>query len=145
MKQRVFAACCGLIALAQAGLIAGLVWFERLAYYRAGVNHHVAFRKRQYNQTLFTEANVALMRIALIALLAALTALLLFLLWRRASRLGPALCALSLVWTAALLWGLTSPAFQAIRIYPYAMLGLTVGLALWLALLALWPAAGRRP
>lgn len=141
MKTRIFAAGFALVTLLQLVLIAGLVWFDKLAYQRAGVNHHVAYRKRQYNQTIFTESNVTVMKIALALLIAALVALMLWLLWKRAGKAGALLCGLSTLWAAVLIWELTAERFLAVRIYPYAVLGTAVGLALELLLLILWRAA----
>lgn len=141
MKKRVFGVCCALISLLQIALAAGLVWFNQLAYRRGGVNHHVAFRKRQYNQTVFTEDNVLVMKIVLAVLIAALAALLIWLLWKRAAKGGAAICGLSILWAGVLVWELSAETFKAIRIYPYAVLGTAVGLALELLLLLLWRAA----
>ena len=129
---------CGLVTLLQALLIGGLVWFNRLAYRRGGVNHHVAYRKRQYNESIFTPTHVLWMKIALGVLALALVLALLWLLWKRSARGGALLCGLSALWCVILLWELTSPAFLAIRIYPYAVLGTAVLLALELLLLLLW-------
>ena len=138
MKYRRFYFGCVLVTLLQALLIGGLVWFNKLSYKLGGVNHHVAYRKRQYNQSIFTPTQVLWMKIALGVLALALILALLWLLWKRSTPGGMLLCGLSALWCAILFWELTSPAFQAIRIYPYAVLGTAVLLALELFLLLLW-------
>ena len=138
-----FWAGCALITLLQAARAGGLKWFDGLAYKRGGVNHHVAYRKRQYNQTIFTEENVAAMKIALGIFVAVMVALLLWLLWKRAGG-GALICGLSALWAVVLLWQLTSESFKAVRIYPYAILGAVIALGLELVRLILWAATRAR-
>ena len=122
-----------MVTLLQAALAAGGWVLGRLAYQKAGVNHHVAFRKRQYDQLLFHGAPLLLLQIAA----AALAVLLLALLVRTIRRRGGfrAVLALeSLAAAGAVLAYLTVPALKAVRIYPYAVL--IAALILALALLA---------
>ena len=122
-----------MVTLLQAALAAGGWVLGRLAYRKAGVNHHVAFRKRQYDQLLFHGAPLLLLQIAA----AALAVLLLALLVRAIRRRGGfrAVLALeSLAAAGAVLAYLTVPALKAVRIYPYAVL--IAALILALALLA---------
>lgn len=122
-----------MVTLLQAALAAGGWVLGRLAYQKAGVNHHVAFRKRQYDQLLFHGAPLLLLQIAA----AALAVLLLALLVRAIRRRGGfrAVLALeSLAAAGAVLAYLTVPALKAVRIYPYAVL--IAALILALALLA---------
>ena len=133
MRRRVFYGSWAVVTLLQAALAAGGWVLGRLAYQKAGVNHHVAFRKRQYDQLLFHGAPLLLLQIAA----AALAVLLLALLVRAIRRRGGfrAVLALeSLAAAGAVLAYLTVPALKAVRIYPYAVL--IAALILALALLA---------
>lgn len=133
MGRRVFYGLWAVITLLQAALVAGGGVLGRLAYEKAGVNHHVAFRKRQYNALLFSGAPLLLLQLAA----AALAVVLLVLLVRAIRRRGGfrAVLALeSLAAAGAALAFLTLPALKEVRIYPYAVL--ITALILALALLA---------
>lgn len=133
MKRRVFYGIWAVVTLLQAALVAGGWVLARLAYQKAGVNHHVAFRKRQYNQLLFSGTPLLLLQIA-----AAVLAVVLLVLLVRAIRRGGGfrivLALESLAAAGAVLAYLTVPALKAVRIYPYAVL--IAALILALALLA---------
>lgn len=93
----------------------------RLAYQKAGVNHHVAFRKRQYNTLLFSGGKLLTLQV----IAAVLVVLLLVLLIHALRRRGGFRCLLALESVAAagaVLAFLTVPALKAVRIYPYAVL-----------------------
>lgn len=133
MKRRVFYGIWAVVTLLQAALVAGGWVLARLAYWKAGVNHHVAFRKRQYNQLLFSGTPLLLLQIAA----AVLAVILLVLLVRAIRRRGGFRAVLALESLAAagmVLAYLTAPALKAVRIYPYAVL--IASLILLLALLA---------
>ena len=130
MRRRGFLVGCVLMALLQAGLVAGLIWFEDLSYWRAGVNHHVAYRKWQYNESVFTQENVTAMCVVLAALILALALLLVWLAWRRSARGCVLLCGWNILWAGVLIWELTSATYQAVRTFPYAVLGTAVGMGL---------------
>lgn len=133
MKRRVFYGVWAVVTLLQAALAAGGWVLARLAYEKAGVNHHVAYRKRQYNELLFSGTPLILLQI-----IAAVLVVVLLLLLVRAIRRGGGVRAVlaleSLAAAGVVLAFLAVPALKAIRIYPYAVL-ITV-LILALALLA---------
>ena len=76
MKRRVFYGIWAVVTLLQAALVAGGWVLARLAYWKAGVNHHVAFRKRQYNQLLFSGTPLLLLQIAAAVLVVVLLVML---------------------------------------------------------------------
>lgn len=136
VKKNVFHGIWGAVSALQLLLAAGAVILNRLAYRRGGVNHHVAYRKRQYNELVFTEKNIFLMQAVLILL----SMLLLWLLVRalrqkRGERTALAACCLLLA--GVLLFELTAPDFRAVAIYPYAVLITVVIFALEFVLLML--------
>ena len=121
MGRRVFYGIWAVITLLQAALIAGGWVLARLAYQKAGVNHHVIFRKRQYNAIIFSGGKLLALQIAA----AVLTIVLLVLLVRAIRRKGGFYCLLNLESLAAagvVLALLTVPALKAVQIYPYAVL-----------------------
>lgn len=133
MKRRVFYGIWAVVTLLQAALVAGGWVLARLAYQKAGVNHHVAFRKRQYNQLLFSGTPLLLLQIAA-AVLAVVLLVLLVRAIRRGGEVRIVLALESLAAAGAVLAYLTVPALKAVRIYPYAVL--IAALILALALLA---------
>lgn len=133
MRRRVFYGVWAVVTLLQAALAAGGWVLGRLAYEKAGVNHHVAYRKRQYNELLFSGGKLLLLQIAA-AVLAVVLLLLLVRALRRGGGVRAVLALESLAAAGAVLAFLTVPALKAMRIYPYAVL-ITV-LILALALLA---------
>lgn len=121
MGRRVFYGIWAVVTLLQAALVAGGWVLARLAYQKAGVNHHVAFRKRQYNALLFSGGTLLALQIAA----AVLAIVLLVLLIRALRRRRGVFCLLaleSLAAAGAVLALLTVPALKAVRIYPYAVL-----------------------
>lgn len=142
MKRRVFYRIWALVTLLQAACIAGGFVLARLAYARAGVNHHVAFRKRQYNELVFHGAPL----LALQILAVVLTVVLLVLLVRALRRGGGFRAVLALESLAAagmVLAYLTVPALKSVGIYPYAVL--LAAIVLILALLAQFTGSRVRP
>ncbi len=133
MKRRVFYGVWAVVTLLQAALAAGGWVLARLAYEKAGVNHHVAYRKRQYNELLFSGGKLLLLQIAA-AVLVVLLLLLLVRALRRGGGVQAVLALESLAAAGAVLAFLTVPALKAIRIYPYAVL--IAALILVLSLLA---------
>ena len=133
MRRQVFYGIWAVVTLLQAALVAGGWVLARLAYEKAGVNHHVAFRKRQYNQLLFTGTPLLLLQIAA-AVLAVILLVLLVLAIRRRGGFRAVLALESLAAAGMVLAYLTAPALKAVRIYPYAVL--IASLILLLALLA---------
>lgn len=136
MKRPVFYAIWGAVSALQLALVTGGVFLSRLAYARGGVNHHVAYRKRQYNALLFTPGKVWLMRAALILLAVALVWLLIRAARRRAGQ-SAVLWGLCAALDGVLLYELTAPGFLSIAIYPYAVLITAVIFLLELGLAAL--------
>lgn len=136
MKRSVFHTIWGAVSALQIALAAGAVALSRLAYTRGGVNHHVAYRKRQYNAVIFTPGKVLLMQLALV-ILAGLLVWLLVRAVRRPAAESAVLAGLCLALDAALIFELTAPAFRAVTIYPYAVLVTAVIFLLELILAAL--------
>lgn len=136
MKRSFFHAIWGAVSALQIALAAGAAALSRLAYTRGGVNHHVAYRKRQYNALIFTPGKVLLMQIALVALAGLLAWLLIRAVRRRAAE-SAVLAGFCIALDAALIFELTAPAFRAVSIYPYAVLVTAVIFLLELILAAL--------
>lgn len=129
MKKSVFYGLWGLISVLQVGLLVGMGVLSKLAKKKAGVNHHVAFRKRQYQTLLFTPQKVLLMQIVL-AVLVVILVLLLIRCWQKEQRLGVVLYIETLLICIALFSALTLPVIRAVQIYPYLILGITIILLL---------------
>lgn len=126
----------GAVSFLQIALIGGAVILSRLAYTRGGVNHHVIYRKRQYNALIFTPDKVLLMQAVLI-LLAVLLVWLLIRAVRSRERESAVLRCFCIIMDVILLYELSSPVFRSIVIYPYAVLITVVILLLEVMLAAL--------
>ena len=133
MKRRVFYGIWAVVTLLQAALVAGGWVLARLAYWKATWWLTPAFRKRQYNQLLFTGTPLLLLQIAA-AVLAVVLLVLLVRVIRRRGGFRAVLALESLAAAGMVLAYLTAPALKAVRIYPYAVL--IASLILLLALLA---------
>lgn len=137
MKKPVFYGLWGFVTLLQAALLVGARVLAYVTWKRGGVNHHVAYRKRQYNTLIFTPDKVLVMQIALLVLLVVLLVLLVKQV-RRKGGIGVVVGGESCIATLALLAGLSLPGIKAVRIYPYLMLILALVLVLALLIQGLW-------
>ena len=137
MKNKPFYFLWGAVTLLQLCLLAAIRILSIFAYRSGGVSHHVSFRKRQYNASLFTETNVTVMLI----LLSILLVVLIFLLVRSISgkrRIWTALTLEGLLFAAVLFLSLLLPPIKVLKVYPYLMLALFLCTLLSLLLILIY-------
>lgn len=123
-KIRFIKAVTILLTVLQTAAVIGGYVLDDLSHKKAGVNHHVVFRKRQYLQTILREDRIILY-LLLAAVILILIAVYLFRHpgWHLARILGP----LAMI-TITLGLALTSSVFKAMPAYVY-LLG--IGLLVW--------------
>lgn len=110
-------------------LIGAMNYLEKLAYKKAGVNHHLYFKKGEYTRKYLTPENIKLITIVVIVLI-----VLYLIITIKAfinSRKTLALAGLiAIVWSGALGYALHSISISEKLIYPYLILALIVCIVL---------------
>lgn len=110
-------------------LIGAMNYLEKLAYKKAGVNHHLYFKKVEYTRKYLTPENVKLITIVVIVLI--VLYLIITIKAFRNSRKTLALAGLiAIVWSGALGYALHSTSISEKLIYPYLILALIVCIVL---------------
>ena len=113
--------------LQMAGVIALFV-AEKLTHKKAGVNHHLYYRRAQFNSTVLTQDRILVLTGVLLIAIAAL----LFLLWKRRGmgKLLKVSCVLETGWLAITLAACHMNFFRSTYVYPYMMAVFTLGILL---------------
>ena len=62
-KEKVLSTLFWLVMVLKIGIFGGLSYIEKLSYQKAGVNHHLRFRKTQLVRQHFTEMNTMILLI----------------------------------------------------------------------------------
>lgn len=119
MKRKAKLIGYGVTVVLRAALLIGMAVLSDLGYRRGGVNHHLAYRKRQFNAVYFTPQNITLAQIAIWVL-----CLVFFLLyWRKARPLQgtfPRVLHIDFLLSTALFSAtLSLTPFREMLIYPY--------------------------
>ena len=128
-KPDLTAAFLELTAAFQVILLMAVYVLQDLSGKKAGVSHHLQFRRTAWMHRYLTDGNVLLATVLLLAAAVLLAAVL----YRRRKYLKTAAklaAMLSLIWLGAGLNALYSPALRALPVYPYLLLALTVSLLL---------------
>lgn len=108
-------------------LLVGIKYIETLARSKAGVNHHLHFKKTQYMRTVFTDPNIKLMLIAGFFVL--VVAIVILVLAQKKKNSYLVLGAVSLlIWDSSILYGLKSTSLIENMAYPYIMMIFAVNL-----------------
>ena len=106
------------------------VWIlQDLTGKKAGVSHHLQFRRTAFLHSWMTEGNVLLLTGLLVTAGLLLTACV----YRRRTHLRPPAklaAVLSLIWAGLGLYAMYSPSLRALPVYPYLMLAAAVCLLL---------------
>jgi|SRR3712207_1804155 len=126
-----------ILTMLEIALLAGIKYIESLTRSKAGVNHHLHFKKTQYMRTVFTEPNIKLMLIA--GFLVLLVAIVILVLVQKKKHGYLALGAVSLlIWVSSILYGLKSTSLIENIAYPYIMMvfAVNVAIAMMVVLLA---------
>lgn len=110
-------------------LIGAMNYLEKLAYKKAGVNHHLYFKKGEYTRKYLTPENIKLITIVVIVLI--VLYLIITIKAIRNSRKTLVLAGLiAIVWSGALGYALHSISISEKLIYPYLILALIVCIVL---------------
>lgn len=110
-------------AVIQAILLTAVWVLQNLAHQKAGVNHHLQFRKTSWMHAYLTDRNVLLATV----ILSAAAMILIFLLIRSRNKRNPAAktaAVLTVLWIGAGLFAMYSPAARELLVYPYLLLAL---------------------
>lgn len=109
--------------------VAGLFYLERLSNQKAGVNHHLRFRKTFINRNYLTDTNVTIIVIMAVAILL-LILFLYFKPYRRYKRLDTLIILAPAFWSIILITALVTDFINGLNAYPYFIMGLGLNLLL---------------
>lgn len=92
---------------------------EELTHKKAGVNHHLYYRRAQFNSRVLTENRILILTVVLVIAIAALC----WFLWRKSSSgiLMKMSCVLGILWIAVTLASFYMDFFRSFYSYPYMM------------------------
>ena len=112
--------CSIALAVLQAGLMAAVFVVEELTHQKAGVNHHLYYRRAQFNSNVLTEDVIRVLTIVIVLLLI----LLLVSGFRRrlySSTWEKVFCGLTACWLAVTMGAFYLDFFRELYVYPYLM------------------------
>ena len=109
-------------------LIGEMNYLEKLAYKKAGVNHHLYFKKVEYTRKYLTLENIKLITIIVI-LLIVLYLIITIKDFRNSRKTLAFASLLAIVWSVDLVYALYSTSISEKLIYPYLILALIVCIA----------------
>lgn len=107
--------------LIQVAIPLGLWLLEQLTYKKAGVNHHLRFKKTYIMRHYLTQEILWILGGAIVLI----TMILLWKLWVKHAH-KKTLGIFPLVWTIAILALIVMPQLLALRAYPYIILGIVI-------------------
>lgn len=92
---------------------------DALTHKKAGVNHHLYYRRAQFNSRILTENRILILTVVLVIAIAALC----YLLWKKRSSgiLLIVSCALGVLWMAVTVAAFYMDFFRSSYAYPYMM------------------------
>lgn len=128
-KEKVLSTLFWLMLVLKVGIFGGLSYIEKLSYQKAGVNHHLRFRKTQLVRQYFTEMNT--MIILIIGAVIIIGALYLYFKYgKKHTRLTTLVSLSPALWSVVMISALYLPFFKELRAYPYFVLGMIIALIL---------------
>ena len=109
----------GFLLFLQAAAVIALFVAEDLTHKKAGVNHHLYYRRAQFNSTVLTEDRILILTVMLVTAIAALC----FFLWkkRKGGTLLKVSCVLEILWMAVTVAACHMDLFRSSYVYPYMM------------------------
>lgn len=116
-------------------LMTAIVIVQRLSKYRAGINHHLYYKRVHYQNRLFTSINLIIFTMVIIVVLL-LCAFIFRNLYAQKTLGCKIIIVLPCVWCVLLLCFLHIPFFTVLLIYPYLIFAAT--LVLILMFIDLW-------
>lgn len=112
--------CTIVLAVVQVGMLIALAVAEELTHRKAGVNHHLYYRRAQFNSQVLTPEVIRVLTILIALLLIALVVYLI----RRRIRSGAwekVFCVLAGCWLAVTVGAFYLDVFRDLYCYPYLM------------------------
>lgn len=109
-------------------LMVSMNYLEKLAYKKAGVNHHIYFKKVEYTRKYLTPENIKLITIIVIVLIV-LYLIITVKAFRNSRKTLAFASLLAIVWSGVLIYALYSTSISEKLIYPYLILALIVCIA----------------
>ena len=109
----------GILLFLQAAVVVALFVAEDLTHKKAGVNHHLYYRRAQFNNNVLTEERIVILSVLLVIAIGALG----FFLWKRrgASKALKGSFVLEILWMAVALVACHMEFFRSSYVYPYMM------------------------
>ena len=116
----------GFLLFLQAAAVIALFVAEDLTHKKAGVNHHLYYRRAQFNSTVLTEDRIVVLTVVLVIAIAVLC----FFLWkkRNSGTLLKISCVLEILWMAVTLAACYMDFFRSSYVYPYMMAVFALGI-----------------
>lgn len=109
----------GIVLFLQTAAVIALFVAEDLTHKKAGVNHHLYYRRAQFNSTVLTENRILILTAVLIIAIAVL-----FFFLRKKKSSGTLLkvsCVMEIMWMAVTLAACYMDFFRRCYVYPYMM------------------------
>ena len=117
--KRIIKFLYGFLLFLQAAAVIALFVAEDLTHKKAGVNHHLYYRRAQFNSTVLTEDRIVILTVLLVAAIAVLC----FFLWKKKNSgvLLKVSCVLEILWMAVTVAACHMDLFRSSYVYPYMM------------------------
>lgn len=127
------------VKLIQISLMIGMIVLQNLTHKSAGVNHHLYYKKVQYNSKYFTDINVLSTKIIIILLIIFIL-MLLFKNINKLNKLQKIETGLIMLWLLLILITFSLSYFNKLLVYPYLLLAEFISLSLeviiWLTIIS---------
>lgn len=103
----------------QVAAVTALFVAEDLTHKKAGVNHHLYYRRAQFNSSVLTQERILILTVVLILAIIALG----FFLWKKkdTGKMRQVSCVLEILWMAITLAACYMDFFRSSYVYPYMM------------------------
>ena len=117
------------VKLIQIALITGMVVLQNLTHKSAGVNHHLYYRKAQYNLKYFNDINVMIAKVILILLIIFIL-IYLFKNMNKISKMKKIEIGLIILWLILIMTTFSLSYFNKLLVYPYLLFAEFISLSL---------------
>lgn len=120
----------------QFALCLAIKYLEKLSRVKAGVNHHLYFKKEEYMQMFFTDEKIRIMFICALVLLA--IALLLMMVAKNKKNIWMGLGTINqCLWSSVFIYDLIAKSALESIVYPYAMFVLSINIVIAVVMILL--------
>lgn len=129
MKKKIFTGIYILFLVVQTVLMLGMVYLQKLTHKKAGVNHHLYYRRAQFNNTILTPEVIQRLTVAFFVLII----LVIFLLIKNRCKyglFGKVSGVLLILWMGVTVSAFYLQVFRDLYIYPYLMAAFGVSVLL---------------